>query len=292
MRKTQQYDVVAHKLRQFFQEEKGFVEVPAFSRLSIMAACEDPRTVTTYTLNGQVWPLPQTGQMWLEFELLKNPNLPGVFCLGPSYRDEPEETFVVGRHQRIFPMFEFEGKGDIAALRNLESDLLVHLGFQKPMSVHYEDVCAEYGTDEIEHEEEQRMCKEKSPAILLEKFPTRSHPFWNMKYAGAGIFEKIDVLLYGMETIGSAERSCNPVEMREFFFTVSDGEYAQLLFDKFGKERVMKELEHYFSLNYFPRFGGGIGVTRLAHAFEQAGLFDAQDAYVPTFQFGTLQASM
>ncbi len=36
------------------------------SRLSILAACEDPTTISTYNYAGEVWPLPQTGQMWLE----------------------------------------------------------------------------------------------------------------------------------------------------------------------------------------------------------------------------------
>ena len=35
---------------------------------------------------GNQWPLPQTGQMWLEYELLKNPTAPGFFCVSTSYR--------------------------------------------------------------------------------------------------------------------------------------------------------------------------------------------------------------
>ena len=59
------------KLRSFFEGE-GFLEVHTQSRLSILAACEDPKTISTYSYAGQVWPLPQTGQMWLEYELLSN----------------------------------------------------------------------------------------------------------------------------------------------------------------------------------------------------------------------------
>ena len=56
-------------LRSFFLN-KGFLEVHTQNRLSILAACEDPFNVATYNYAGQVWPLPQTGQMWLEHELL------------------------------------------------------------------------------------------------------------------------------------------------------------------------------------------------------------------------------
>jgi hypothetical protein len=36
----------------------------------------------------------------------------------------------------------------------------------------------------------------------------------------------------------------------------------------FGKDRVEKELEEFLSLDFFPRFGAGIGLTRLARAYE------------------------
>ncbi len=66
------------KLRTFFFD-RVFVEVDTQSRLSILAACEDPETVATYMFSGVKWPLPQTGQMWLEHELLTNPEIPGFF---------------------------------------------------------------------------------------------------------------------------------------------------------------------------------------------------------------------
>ena len=74
-------------LRSFFLA-RGFQEVHTQNRLSILAACEDPTTVATYNYAGEVWPLPQTGQMWLEYELLNNPDVPGFFCISTSYRDE------------------------------------------------------------------------------------------------------------------------------------------------------------------------------------------------------------
>lgn len=56
------FGLMAHKLRSFFLH-KGFLEVEAQPRRSILAACEDPTTVATYNYEGQVWPLPQTAQV-------------------------------------------------------------------------------------------------------------------------------------------------------------------------------------------------------------------------------------
>lgn len=266
MKKTLTYNSLVQKMRDFFLQ-KNFVEVPTQSRLSILAACENPHSVTTFNYQGEVWPLPQTGQMWLEFELLKNPEWEGCFCISTSYRQEKDP--IPGRHEMIFPMFEFESKGGMEELKKLEAELLEYLGFDAPIERNYDDLCQEYGGVEIlEDEHESRMWKELGHCVSLQNFPVRTSPFWNMRHAGDGIFNKIDVILFGQETIGSAERSCDVKEMRELFYTIEDGKYSDKLFELFGKERVEKELDEFLSLDFFPRFGWGCGLTRLARAYK------------------------
>ena len=60
--------------------------------------------------------------------------------------------------------------------------------------------------------------------------------------------------------------------MREQFHNISDGEYANLLFNHFGQKGVEDELDEYLSLDMFERFGGGIGVTRMVAAMKAEGL--------------------
>ena len=266
MRNTKTYNELVQKMRAFFLQ-KGFIEVPTQSRLSILAACENPHSITTFNYSGEIWPLPQTGQMWLEHELLQNPEWPGCFCISTSYRQEKNP--IPGRHELIFPMFEFESKGGMKELLQLESELLEHLGFDQPVEVNYNDVCEEYGGVSIlEDEHEQKMWKEKSSVVSLQYFPRRTNPFWNMKNKDGEIFNKVDVILYGQETIGSAERSSDVEKMKEMFYTIEDGRYSDKLFELFGKERVEAELETFLQYDFFPRFGGGIGLTRLARAYE------------------------
>ena len=266
MKDTKTYHELVQKLRTFFVS-KNFIEVPTQSRLSILAACENPHSVKTFEYGGEIWPLPQTGQMWLELELLKNPEWDGVFCISTSYREE--QNPIPGRHELIFPMFEFESKGGMLHLLLLERELLQYLGFSEPVPVDYNEVCREYGNVSIlEDEHESRMWKEKSEVVSLQNFPIRTNPFWNMKHNSDNIFNKVDVILFGQETIGSAERSCDVDEMREMFYSIENGAYCSKLFELFGKERVEKELEEFLSLDFFPRFGAGIGLTRLARAYE------------------------
>jgi aspartyl/asparaginyl-tRNA synthetase len=263
------FSEVVNKLRQFCLN-KGFCEVSTQDRLSILAACEDPDTVATYNYMGEVWPLPQTGQMWLEYELLSNPHLPGVFCVSTSYRNEPNP--VPGRHKLIFPMFEFELKGGIDELRAFETELLEYLGFGSKDDYFYktyDELKEFYSTHELTHEHEAKMQNDFGPVVFCMDFPTYTSPFWNMKKHGDDHAHKIDVILYGHETIGSAERSSNITEMRESFYTISEGGYAQKLFDLFGKERVESELDDFLKLPFIPRVGAGIGITRIMNAYKK-----------------------
>ena len=249
-------------LRSFFLS-KNFLEVHTQNRLSILAACEDPETVATYEYNGEIWPLPQTGQMWLEYELLKNPDAAGFFCLSTSYRAEPNP--VEGRHEVIFPMFEFEMHGGVEELKQLEIELCEHLGLPPLNIKNYTEWGDLFNAKELDHDHEKRI-----GSGMITDFPEWTSPFWNMarntgQYV-TGTSKKIDVILGGQETIGSAERSTDKEQMRETFHTISDGGYADLLYKLFGKERVEKELEEFLKFDFFPRSGGGIGVQRLMQA--------------------------
>ncbi len=264
------YESITTKLRYFFKEQ-GYIEVYCQGHLSILAACEDPKTISQFIFSGLNYPLPQTGQMHLEVALLQNPTLPGVFCQTTSYRNEPFP--IEGRHDKIFPMFEFDSFGSIDKLDEIEAELLWQLGFKEtPTYQEYNNICQLYQTDTLDAEHEPLIQQDFGNVVSLSKFPQRSHPFWNMKKNKDGTYNKIDIILYGMETIGSAERSCNPIEMEENFMTISEGKYAKLLFSEFGEERVMVELNAYLALSMRPRFGGGIGIGRLERAMKLANL--------------------
>ena len=272
------FDKTVTVMRSFFKS-KGFIEVHTQTRLSILAACEDPSTISKYDYAGQVWPLPQTGQMWLEHEMLKSPDrAPGYFCVSTSYRNEPNP--VAGRHDKIFPMFEFELKGGMEELVNLERELLEYMGFKTPEGTvdyprdKYVNVANKYNVQELEHEHEERIGNEYGSVFFLTDFPNYTSPFWNMKQSDEvpGEAKKVDVIIHGIETIGSAERSCDPEEMTRQFHTISEGGYANILYSQFSKERVESELNEFVKHTFFKRSGGGIGITRMIRALKLSNL--------------------
>ena len=287
-----EYTQVVKSLRSFF-DSKSFLEVHTQNRLSILAACEDPTTVATYEYQGQIWPLPQTGQMWLEYELLTKPELEGCYCVSTSYRQE--QNPLPGRHDVIFPMFEFESVGTFDDLIQMEKELLIHLGFDLDGDMFpqgkYTEVCDQMKLydHEITAEHEEQLYTKHGDVFFLTHFPFHTSPFWNMKVGQTevttGEFNdmvattkeqevamKCDVIIGGMETIGSAERSSDVSEMKKQFQTISDGGYAQLLYDLFGEDRVNLEFYEFLSHPFRARYGGGIGVTRLISGMKRAGL--------------------
>ena len=269
---TNIYSTVVNAVRSFFIS-RGFLEVSTQNRLSILAACEDPFNVGTFNYAGNCWPLPQTGQMWLEYELLKNPNPNGYFCLTTSYRMEknPKE----GRHDLIFPLFEFEMKGGLDTLIELEKDLLISLGYNSENFIEesYDNLAKLYSIKELEHEHEQKLYEELSPTFFIKDFPEFTSPFWNMKRDTVkNTANKVDVILSGQETIGSAERETSKKIMRERFNTIMEGAYKDKIYELFGKDRTDKEMDDYLDFEMFPRSGGGIGVTRLIRSMKLEGL--------------------
>ena len=170
-------------------------------------------------------------------------------------------------------MFEFEFPGTIVELEKMEKELVEHMGFGNKHSVidkDYLEWCEYfdlYNGEELSHKHEEEMCKRwQGRVCMIKNFPNYTSPFWNMRQNGDGTAAKIDVIISGQETIGSAERADDPKEMRDQFMSISDGMYADLLFEKFGHERVEKELDDFLGLDMIPRVGGGIGITRLLHA--------------------------
>ena len=153
--------------------------------------------------------------------------------------------------------------GGVDELKKMEIELCEHLGLPELEIESYDDWGNMFNAKELEHEHE-----EKIGHGMITDFPEFTSPFWNMSRNDDGTSRKIDVILGGMETIGSAERSTDKDQMRDTFYTISNGEYAQLIIDKFGRSRVEKELEDFLSFDFFPRSGGGIGVTRLISALK------------------------
>lgn len=204
------------------------------------------------------------------FELPK-----GYFAHNTSTRNESRAGD--GRREFKFPLTEFEfinqsEESGFDELAEFISKLLVHLGFEVPKLVYYDEECQKFGTKFIEDEEEQALCDKYGSAVLLGKFPLRSDPYWNMRHVGNGIFDKIDVIIHGFESAGTAVRSCNPAEMKINIHLQDSGDYIKAMYKHFGEDRVDAEIDEYTDYKFIPRCGGGLGMSRIIRGMKLEGL--------------------
>lgn len=263
------YDKLIKKCREFLQS-RHVVECYLNNRQSILSACESPQSVVPFSYRGLSYALPQTSQLWLELVILSESQSQTDWFYNVTTSFRNEENPVKGRHDVIFNMLEIEGPVDFDQMIEFQKDFLQWLGFgdkQNYVEVDYMDMCQKYGVDELTHEHEYLMGEEYGRVVFLKYFP-EEESFWNMKRCGGKLVKKVDVLLGSpnvktMEVIGSGERSIDVEQMRQSFLSQTNGEYSQLLYDKFGQERVNQELDEYLSLPMFTRSGMGIGLTRL-----------------------------
>jgi hypothetical protein len=60
--------------------------------------------------------------------------------------------------------------------------------------------------------------------------------------------------------------------MRKEFASISEGKYAETIYNHFGKDRVDKEMDEFLECDFFPRSEGGIDVSRLIRSMKMEGL--------------------
>jgi len=256
-------DAAVSVMRTFFQK-KGFVEVYSLPARNILATRENLVPIVRYKYQGREWH--QTGHLALEHILLDNPEIAGCYTVSDA----------------ATPMLEFESRGDMNELINMKKELLNHVGFEKknlqsPFHVpffdypagDYLDMMKKYNTKELDHD---HMIEQDYGAVFfLKHFPMHTIPFWNVKNDG-NLSSKVDVILHGIKTIESAERSCDKDDMLSRFLSINGGDYNRLLCNKFGKRVVEKHMDVFLGRDFIPRYGGGIRVTRMIRAMEMSDL--------------------
>lgn len=271
---TKGYEYVVNKLTEFFKSKK-FLEVSRQNSLGTLVGCDDPFNVETFSYGNDdhVWPLPQSREMLLEYEILKHPEIEGYFCLTTSYRLEKRHND--RKHYNYLPLFNFETHGNIYDLAKLERELLNYLGYNKDdiKMATYEEMQEKYEVENLEDKHEEKMETDIGKAVLLHDFPEEIKFFWNLKCdIRTKSVRKIDVILSGQRTISSAEKEDDKDTMKRRFKTIMNGKYKEKLYELFGEERTNKELEYYLNHDFFERIGGCIDITTLIRSMKKENL--------------------
>ncbi|HMT01965.1 MAG TPA: hypothetical protein PKD00_01430 [Burkholderiales bacterium] len=264
-------DITSFIINQF-KEVIGGQEIFVQHLPSILAACENPNSILPFTYRSikSTYAMPQTNQMWLEFYLLENRVKDSCYTVTYSFRDEIDidQRLDTRTVNKSFVMFEFEQKGNFSTLLDTIKRLVTSIGFKTIYEVSYEDVCLEFNVSIIDDKVESLLNKHYgADVVLLKYFPERTNPFWNMDYDdNKKAYKKVDVIINGEECGGGAERSCDRILQEVKFYSIEDGKYCQKLYEEFGMEKTIAELDKYLNLPFIPRVGMGWGISRLVKA--------------------------
>jgi hypothetical protein len=279
-----------NKIRTFFLR-KNFIEVPSPCEINTLQSYNFPTEIISS--NGQnnfFYPSNSEGLSLdniLLDEISKGNFDSGYFCVSTNYKNKKNSL-------KISPLFEFTSKGNMSDLIKLEKELLDYLKFPKRFienSPVYEDFAPNdlqgvernwainsigcsmtypdgdytemanmYKVNKLSDEHNTRIGKEYGPVFFLKNPPIDKNKFWNSGKGG------VNVILEGVQTIVSGERSSDVNEMRERFEKGNDGCYANTLYHHFGKEKVQKELDEYLSKDFFERYYGSISLSEVISA--------------------------
>jgi len=276
------------KTARHYFEENEFTEVltPHITRAT--GSCENVNTVFGVDYFGSQGYLAQTGQLYLESLV---PTLGNVFCVGPSFRAEPD---VDNRHLVEFPLIEMEIPGDFEEmivniekllcrmlagvlinrqeeLDFLEIDKKRLLKVKKPFKrITYDEAVEILAEEDVKWGDDLKSKHEKILAerlgnkpLFITHFPVEIK-FFNMKTnrENPKVVNSTDLILPGSgEAAGAAER---------------EYEYEALL-EKLKRSTMLKQLEKRggsikdfdWYLNFYkeygkmPHAGFGMGLNRV-----------------------------
>lgn len=260
------YNELAHELRCFFQEKYHYLEIPSQTKFTLLS-CKDPASATLFQQGQHTYPLPQSAQIQLEKALMANPQLPGVFSLSTSYRHDAHA--LPGRHDKVFPLFEFVTHGHFHDLRKIYKELLTFLGLPTPEYVSYADCCRRYGKTYLTPANDIDIQRELGNSVSLEYLTRAANPFWTSQAENEATFREMRLILHGLSTFSGAEHHCDSKGLKQAFLNYQQGQYAKTLFAQFGQKRVEEERDDYLMMRLIPRVSGAIGLTRLARAVKQ-----------------------
>ena len=257
------YSYVIQSLREFFLK-KGYCEMYSGNCPSFMTISGNVQNTTSFLLQGSIFPLPQTYQLILETEIMKDDTLPGIFCIFSSYRDE--ETLIEGRHERIFPTLEFSTRGTLEDLIRIYRELLAHLSFENPDQIpqhSYDVMCIKLKDKVIGPSQEARIA-EIHPEYIVTHYSEDTFPMWDIcRDKVSSTVKNAILLLDGQKVISGAEKSCSSKDMQQAFIYHRKGKYITDLHRLYGSQRVNDELEMYLQNPFVPRISASIGISRL-----------------------------
>jgi len=276
------------KQARYYFEENGFMEVITPHITKATGSCENVMTVFGLDYFGQIAYLAQTGQLYLESLV---PVLGKVFCVGPSFRAEPDAD---ERHLVEFPLVEMEIPGDFEEMIGhteklicrmiagvlinrkeeldfLGTDIRRLLNVKRPFKrITYDDAVemlsdkgVKWGDDLKSNHEKLLVERLDNEPLFITHFPV-DIKFFNMKTNkdNPKVVNSTDLILPGSgEAIGAAERE---YEYQTLAKKLKESKMLKQLKERGGSIHDFDwYLQFYKKYAKMPHAGFGMGLNRV-----------------------------
>jgi hypothetical protein len=261
------YSFIINTLRNFFNKQ-NFVEIYTQNKLTLLSACNEYKLMCTFNYGGYVWPLPQSSVILMYYDLLINPELPGIYTLCTSYKNDQNYTKSMSDNflqaDIVSPLFECITFGNYVDMYNTIIDLLTELGFNnsKYKFIKYADVAKKKGVKIVSYNDELGISTD-ADIVFLEYIPTLK---WGMKQTSKVIVNKLEILSF-------SEHMKEPRDIIESFLTVDNGQLSEFLYSQFSKERIEDELYKFTDLKPKNVVSCSINITNLSTAMNKLNMF-------------------
>ena len=223
---NKQYHYVANCIR-LYLIENGLIECCLQSKFPLLSSCGDCQN-----------------QLYLEHELLQNPDVTGYFCVTNVNIENP--------HSMPMPTAEFVIKGDIHVLESFIHHLLIYLSYHnisKYTIKDYNYITTKLNMDVnyLSSTVKQKIYNKFGAVFLLKNYPTNTSAHWTTKKTNVNdTYDKLVTILSGTEAIISYEMSSDKTDMCNQFH--ANCESAD----------VNAELDQYLSQSFITRSYGKI----------------------------------
>ena len=226
---NKQYHYVTNCIR-FFLMENGLFECCLQSKFPMLSLH-----------NGY------TNQLYLEHELLQNPDVTGYFCVANVNSANPDST----------PTVEFVINGDIHILESFIHHLLIYLCYHNISKYTIKDYS--YITNKLNMDVnylsnavKQKIYKKFGAVCLIKNYPSNTVSHWTIKKNNINdTYDKLVTILSGVESIISYEMSSDKNYMRNQFHAICDSVDVNI------------ELDQYLSQSFITRSYGNIFTLKI-----------------------------
>jgi len=272
--------------RKYF-DENGFVEVVVPHLTRATGACENIATMFELDYFGERAYLSQTAQLYLE---ALTPFLDKVWCVGPSFRAEPD---VDSRHLTEFTLIELEFKGGfnellehiegvilsmVKCVLNERMEELNLLGvdtqrlealsrpFRRITYTEAVEQLSDYGVnwgDDLKSRHERLLVEINGNQPLFVTHYPKAIKFFNMKEndENPSIVNSADLLLpFSGEAVGAAERE---YEYEKLYERLINSTMLKQLIEKEGSLEDFAWYLEFYKEHGAPHSGCGIGLNRV-----------------------------